>query len=177
MKSKILAILIFLLPTVIFAQNNFIIVDSSKVVWQKVFDTELSFDDIHSNIINNGIFSDVVVQDGLITFRVIRGKISVEDMGYIRGSVPIYVVSKDFTSFVTVQVKEGRYRVTAENIILTQRFATSLSEEGETSTLELYAVKCGTFRKGFLKLPSEIYNKYLTDLFAFKGKSYLGNDW
>ena len=90
----------------------------------------------------------------------------------------MYVGANDISFFCTLQAKEGRYRVTVENIILTNRVSGGLFKEGNTEQIETYAIdKKGGFKRTFLKEPTIIYNTFLTKLLAFSEKSYIGDDW
>lgn len=156
--------------------NNFGVSEDGKVFWQKVYDIAISHDDLMNIIINDGNF--VYINDGdVITFRMIRGKLDVRDYGFSRGAVPMYVVNYDVTCFVTIQLKEDRYRATVDNIKLVRNLTTSLGEEGEEESVETWAVKNGQITGGFAKLPSAIYNAYFTNLFQFQTKSYINDEW
>ena len=156
--------------------NNFGVTNNGKAYWQKVYNTDIPREDMLNNIINNGNFVDI--NDGdVITFRIYRGKLDVTDYGYTRGSVPIYVTTYDVSCFVTVQIKDGKYRVTADNIILVRNVTNGLGKEGEEEPIETWAVKRGQISNGFSKSPSEVYDAYFTNLFQFHKKTYLDDEW
>lgn len=162
----------------IYAQNNnnFSLTPEGKVYWQRVYNIDLTHDDLLDIIINDGNFVDIT--DGeVITFRVVRGKIDFGKYGFSRGRVPIYVAASDVSCFVTLQMKDGKYRVTADNIVLTENVSGGLLKEGTENTLETYAVRRGDLSNGFLKAPSELYNAYFSTIFFFQKKSYLDDEW
>ena len=161
----------------LFAQvNNFSVSEDGRAYWQKVYSGDLSHDELLSIIVNDGNFVDI--NDGdVITFRVVRGKLDVEDYGYKRGAVPMYVVNYDVSGFVTVQLKESKYRVTVDNIILVRNLTTRLGKEGEEEPIETWAVKSGELTSGFKKTPSLIYDMYFSNLFQFQKKSYINDEW
>ena len=119
--------------------NNFGVSESGKLYWQKVYDVDISREDLLNIIINDGNFVDI--NDGdVITFRVNRGKLDVTEYGYSRGSVPMYVVNYDVSCFVTIQFKEGRYRTTADNIVLVRNLTTRMGREWEEEPVETHGL-------------------------------------
>lgn len=157
--------------------SNFTIIDGDKLIWQKVYETKLSEEELLNTLINSGNFTDIVTIDGKTTFNVNRINVDYESAGYSRMDIPIYVSANDLSCFVTIQVKEGRYRVTAEKISLVSHTTGGLYVEGETTPIETHAVKRGGYTNHFNKSPKIIYDKCLTDLFVIKEKAYINEDW
>ena len=89
----------------------------------------------------------------------------------------MYVVNYDVSCFVTIQLKEGRYRTTADNIVLVRNLTTRMGKEGEEEPIETWAVKSGKISSGFAKAPSEIYDAFFSNLFLFQKKAYLDDEW
>ena len=156
--------------------NNFNVSEDGKVYWQKVYDTFLDRETLLDVIINDGNFLDINDSD-VITFRFFRKRINVEEFGYDRGAVPMYVVLYDVSGFVTIQYKEGRYRTTIDNIVMVKNITTSLGKEGEEQPLEAAAVSDGKLKKSFSKTPAKIYDAYFSKLFQFQKKSYIDDEW
>lgn len=157
--------------------NNFSVTESGKLIWQKVYDTNASYDDIYNLVQNNGSFADIKGGDGMITFSIKPTPVDFESMGYNRGTIAIYVSSYDFSGFATIQVKDGRYRVTVEKIRMIRTITTSVGRAGDETPLETWAVRGTSLASAFSKTPSTIYNQFLTDLFTMRAKSYLDNEW
>ena len=160
-----------------FAQvNNFSVSEDGKAYWQKIYDVALAHDDLMNILVNDGNFADI--NDGdVITFRLNRAEVDVTKYGYTRMSVPMYVVNYDVSCFVTIQLKEDRYRVTVDNITLIRNLTTRMGKEGEEEALETWAVKKGQLSSGFTKMPSAIYDQYFSDRFLFQTKSYIDDEW
>lgn len=100
--------------------NNFFLSDDDKVVWQKVFETECSFDELYDRVNTSGAFDNIATDGSIITCRIVRGKVDYRKYGYEWGDLPLLVTATDISCFATIQVKEGRYRITVENFILTE---------------------------------------------------------
>ena len=160
-----------------FAQvNNFSVTEEGKAYWQKVYETAISHEDLLNIIVNDGNFVDI--NDGdVITFRMNRAEIDVTKYGFTRMSVPMYVVNYDVSCFVTIQLKDDRYRVTVDNITLVRNMTTRMGKEGEEEAIETWAVKKGELSSGFTKIPSAVYDQFFSNRFRFQNKSYLDNEW
>ena len=52
-----------------------------------------------------------------------------------------------------------------------------LSKVGDETALDTWAVRNGKLTGGFFKIPSDVYNRFLTEKFTMKTKSYLDNEW
>jgi len=87
----------------------------------------------------------------------------------------IYISRSYFKSFVLIELKDGRYRITLKEMKLVQRYSVGLNEEGEISELKDYTIKNNNsdFRKTFTKSPSGILNYTFDKIFEIKKKS----DW
>lgn len=174
--KKILVSIALLLSVTAFAQVENFSVSDGKVYWQRVYPTDLSHEELLDVIVNAGTFVDI--QDGdVITFRVIRGIIDFNNLGFSRGTIPMYVSGNDVSCFVTIQIKDGKYRVTVDNIILTENITAGVFKEGTENQLETYAVRQGELTSGFQKKPSKVYNGYFSGLFLFQKKSYIDDEW
>ena len=156
--------------------NNFSVSQEGKAYWQKVYDTSLEHNGLFNVIVNNGQFVDVMDGD-VITFRVARAKLDFKSLGFSRGAIPLYASGSDVSCFVTIQIKDGRYRVTADNIVLTENTTGGLMEEGTENPIETWAVRNGEITKAFSKIPSQLYDKFFSSLFLLEGKSYINDEW
>lgn len=177
--KKILAALCILFAVNVTAQetNNFSIVEETKLIWQKVYESNLTEQEIINTLINSGEISDVTNVDGKITFNIKGLKVDYEAAGYSRMDIPLYVSANDLSCFITIQVKEGRYRVTAEKLTLVAHTTGGLYVRGEKATIETYAIKKGVFTNHFNKSPKIIYDKCLSNAFLIKKKTYINEDW
>lgn len=161
-----------------FAQvNNFSVTEDGKVYWQRIYPTDLTHEELLDVIVNDGNFVDV--NDGeVITFRLIRGKVDYKKLGFSRGSLPLYASASDVSCFVTIQIKDDRYRVTADNILTVENRTDGMFKEGDEHPIETWALnKKGEISSGFSKVPSLLYNGFFSTLFLFQKKSYIDDEW
>ena len=56
---------------------------TGKLIWQKVYDTTLSYDDIYDLIVNNGLFTDIINNNGVITCSIKQSPVDFKSMGIV----------------------------------------------------------------------------------------------
>ena len=171
MKRFIAIIISVIACTTAYSQNCNFHSENGKVYWQKIYETET---DISNLMINSGRFSDVVDFNGIISARYVPTRIDLNGRGQME--VPIYIRDSEITFFVRIQQKEGRYRVTVDQVIFIQALDTQLSRKGDQTAIEVYALKRdGSFKGMFLNTAANILDEMLSSLFT---DTYsLGDDW
>lgn len=154
----------------LFAQdtiNNFK-VEQDEIVWQKVFDTQLSFDSVISHFEEQGILESISIVNDKIIGGLKPFEADYKGAGYSRMSSPIYIVSYLFTGHVVIEFKDNRYRVTVRKIFLEKIYNDGLSESGQKETLNTFAVKKGKnsisnlFKREASKILDYTFNKLFT---------------
>lgn len=169
MKKILLPIALAFMSLNISAQvNNFKVSENGKIYWQKVFEDSRSAESVVTSIMASGSFSRLLESEGQASFHIDQRPVDVVALGYKRMSVPIYTSTYDFSGQATIQFQEGRYRVTVQDIIL--------SNSDGTQPIETWAVSRGMMTRGFSTVPSELYDRYLTGLFG-PSTSPLDEDW
>ena len=148
--------------------NNFKVTENGKIYWQKVFEDSRSAESVLTSIMAAGSFSGLLESEGQASFHIDQRPVDVVALGYKRMMVPIYTATYDFSGQATLQFQEGRYRVTVQDIILS-------NPEG-TQPIETWAVSRGMMTRGFAATPSELYDKFLSGLFG-PSTSPLDEDW
>lgn len=150
------------------AQDNFK-AESNNIIWQQVYDSNLSEDEIKAQLRSNAILSEVA---GNLTGTSMPEKISCAE------TTPIYM--RDALQYFTqIEVKEGRYRVTLSNFQFTPSVVVSFYNV-ETSNapvaIEDYMLNnSGEMRTGRMHTNSrDCLNRYFQDFFSF---SKVNNDW
>ena len=116
MKRIYLLFLLALVPALSWAQNNFFIEDNS-LVWRKVYNNSTDVETIAYQLLHDGHFKEIESSDNLVTAELRNLEIDYSGAGVKRMSLPIYIPNNTFYGFVTIQIKEGRYRVTIERMV------------------------------------------------------------
>ncbi len=179
--KRFLTLMAILICGTAFAQKDprsFSVTDDNTVIWQKIFDTDKGIEELYEDVINSGKLMDVVLLNDKITAKLVKNSVNFKALGYNRGQVPMYIGTGDFSAFITIQVKDNRYRVTIQDIIVTINKNIGLGERGEDTHLEEYVLnKRGQFNSSFLYDAVRILEDYFTSLCVFESKSYINNEW
>lgn len=106
-------------PVEAIASHNFIVVNGSDVAWQKVFCSGIgNIQDLQDQFFRKGFHNCRILDDfTLVCDYTWRGPIPVQKYGYKRARMPVFLLNIDkLIARIVVQVKNGRYRVTFDNI-------------------------------------------------------------
>ncbi|MDG4946231.1 hypothetical protein NMK71_07385 [Weeksellaceae bacterium KMM 9713] len=143
-----------------YAQTDNFNIENGQVVWQKVFNTDQSKEELINKIQRTGIFQNLSDNGDILTAEIQQLSLDFIGFGETEFSTPIYIARNYVNAFTLIELREERYRVTIKNIMLTQKYEDALSKEGEVTALEVYALRKRNteFKPGFLKLPSKIIN-------------------
>ena len=156
------------------AQTYNFFAEDHKIYWQKIYETDMDID-ICSLLINTGKFENIRDVDGVISAKMLPCEVELN--GRSRGMVPMYLLSSNLTSFIRIQKKEGRYRVTVDHFVFIRNVDTSLGSVGETTSLETYALKRdGTFKPGFFNSESAVILDEMLSI-LFSEQDNLDKDW
>ncbi len=175
---KLTAILL-LIGTTAWAQekvNNFI-VNESSLQWQKVFTTDLTFQELSEELKNNGLFDRMELSKNTITGDSKILFANYQAAGFTNLETAAYVSDSYFKAFVVVEFKEGKYRVTLKDILLTPKTYDS-TKKVELNNLDYYALKTwkNVFTEAFKKAPSLILDYTFTKKAEVRKKSDQG-EW
>lgn len=144
--------------------------ENNKIIWQKVFETELDFNQLTNQIKESGILEKIETGENKLMGQTKPIDADFKGAGYREMSTPMYIARSFFDGFALIEFKDGKYRVTLKNIMLTQEYDDGLSEEGEKSTIESFGIKRGKneMKVAFKKSPSIILDYTFTNSFTFK---------
>lgn len=144
-----------------------------NLVWQKVYETELSNNEILKSFKTSGIITEIDTLENSITGTIKNLSLDYKGFGKSEMSTSMYITRSYFQCFVLIELKEKRYRITLKEMKLVQKYSDALSEEGEISELEDYAIKNSKkdFKKSFKKSPSGILNYTFDKVFLMKNKN------
>lgn len=155
--------------------NNNFLIDNSVVVWQKVIETDLSFDDFVNKMKEMGVLYNIETMDGKLIGDINLVEADYKGAGYGYMTTPIYISRNFIGAHALIEFREGRYRVVLRNIMLTQQIDDPLSKMGELTPIEFYALTNGEFNRAFIQ-SSEILDFTFSNIFTIK-ESKLSDDW
>ena len=170
MKSIILFLCsTFLISFTLSETDNFEI-ENGQVLWQKVHETDLTKEQLIGQIKSSGQFENVSENEESLTAEINQLSMDFKGYGISEMSTPMYVSRSYVKAFALIEFKEKRYRVTLKNIKLVQKYEDALSKEGETTDIELYALKKRNteFKSNFLNKPSKIMDFTFKKITNFK---------
>lgn len=159
------------------APYNFALNDGD-VIWQKVYTSDMTTAQLADFFIASGRFEDLTYNDDNITCRLKPVEADWKKLGYTSLTVPEMAASSDIVCFATIQVKDGRYRVSAEDLYFIANRASGFFKAGEKTAVSTMLLKKGAFRtssSGAMHL-AEILDAHLTESFSTNQKAFLQDD-
>lgn len=187
MKTLILIAIITLLSTQSFAQAPEQVKDSSNfkieqntLVWQKIYTTTQNTSTIIKNIKTNGILKDIEIIDSTTVKARIEGlNADYAGAGFSRGTTPMMLLGETISAPVIINIKQGRYRVTIKNILLTTSITTPLSKVGESEPIETYVLKKKNtqFKPAFFTTVAPILTHTFNKIFTPTTPSTEDDNW
>ena len=153
--------------------------DGSSVVWQNVYQTQLDSAGVVDGLLASGHFDGVILSKDGFTCRVVPHEVDYRGAGMKRGLTSMYLLGGELEARAVVQIREGRYRVTVDEMVFTTTLETPLSKRGERTKLELYVLTGGgAFRSNFWNKGSAPVLDYdLLSLFEVKAAEAQDDDW
>lgn len=149
-------------------------IDEGKVSWQFVFPAELTegavtMDDIYKAIIYSDDYRDIVkVSEDILVAELKPVMLNVEDYGFKRMRSPLFLLHyKTGPITIRVETREGRYRVTAANIRLTNR-TSNLVAIGAVEDIEDYVLTDGAPNEFLVDFVAPMLGDYFVSSFLFK---------
>jgi len=155
------------------AQGPNFSLSNSKITWKKVYETTKTKTEIIKHYEASGIFSKFEVIEDTIFAILTPHKTDPDKTG--TAGVPTYINKTDFKGKVIIQLKDGKYRVIFNEIILIGRG--DFLKKKEEKPFEEYTVRRdkSQYTPGFLKKPSRIYDATFNEIFLIKTKKK--DDW
>lgn len=95
---------------------NHLRIEAGSVIWQKVYDGRLDQTALFRNLSGAGYFLDIIETEGYVTCHIRPTRLVYDPLGFRKGILPLYIANGEMTAFVSIQIKEDRYRITVERI-------------------------------------------------------------
>lgn len=173
--KKLLIIPLLFLSLITFAQGNFLVEDG-KVIWRKVYESETDVYKLTQALKSTGNFKEVEGSTDQITGSFENVDADLKAAGYSRATAPIYISTSFFSGSYVVDMKDGKYRVSIKNIMLTSKNDDPFSKMGQKETLTSYVVnKSNQFKPHFINTGSKILDKTFLNMFELNGK--VADEW
>ncbi len=162
MKQKgILTAIVFNLMVLIMhgqTLNNNFKNENGTLIWQKIIERDSS-KNIIDLFVSLGIFEKFIIKEDQIMGDLKPFDADFKGAGFSEIATPMYVARSWIKGFLTIEIKENKYRVRIKDIILIQKYDDSLSKQGEETSLSTFAIKgVSDFKSAFLKTPSVVLN-------------------
>ena len=178
----IVGILMVLCAGTIYAQksvNNFSVNDR-EVVWQKVFDTDCTFDEVKTILMESGKLEIKHVGENKILADLKPVRALYRELGYGRLTTTIYLIEGYFRAFAVIEYKENRYRVTLKKISVNTYTETVNDGEVITDSWNLLSTYClknrkESYKSGFKNEDSKILDHTFNK--SFKIKKSTEDNW
>ncbi|MBN2520414.1 MAG: hypothetical protein JXB17_07920 [Bacteroidales bacterium] len=162
MKTSFCLVLVLIASTILSQNlsNNFILNDDKTIKWQYIHESDIGFDEILEAIKGKGYFENINEGDGYIICDFKPYEIPYEKYGYTTMNAPIYISRNVVSASLKFELKEGRYRVTIKNILLTQNVDDNFSQMGEQHSFEWWVLnKKSEIKNNFFDPGSNIMNQ------------------
>ena len=180
MKKIALFAILLAIPAILLAQDESrFSTDGASVMWQNVYQTQLDSAAVVDGLIASGHFDGIILTRDGFTCRIIPHEVDYRGAGMKRGLTSMYLLDGELEGRAVVQIREGRYRVTVDEMVFTGKISSPLSKPGERTKLELYALNgSGRFRSNFWnKGSSPVLDYDLFSMFDVKEKEVQDEDW
>lgn len=158
-------------------RHNFVVISDRDVVWQKVYDSDVkTIHDLEGLFFWHGFTDCQTLNDSTLVCRyACHGGIPYKRYGYSRMKLPLSVLSvRDLEARVVAQLKDGKYRITFDNIY------TCNGEAGIKDGYTYFFIEKITgelYDKRQLSTAMEVLDKLFTEAVDFSRQSYLSTDF
>lgn len=171
---KIISLLFILFPILIFGQSNFLI-EENQLIWQKVYEVKSSPEEFKSQLLKNLEFGDIDVTTDQIIATINNLKIDYKGYGASEMFTSMYIPRNNYNALALIEFKENRYRITIKDIMAIADYSDGLTQQGEKTQLERFAMNRKGLRKRFIEKDAPIFNYTFENLFKLNQKN--NDDW
>lgn len=111
--KRILILLLALMPIMAAAQGLQIDKEYKIVTWSKVYDTEMTQDEILQHILAYKYLDNVVMHGNMIAGDIPPVHLNYKAAGYSHMKVALYLSNDKFSGRIIIRFKDGRYKAEA----------------------------------------------------------------
>ena len=150
---------------------------NNNLIWQKIVETDMSFDELINEVKGKGIIENPHVEEGVIqgltilfptSYRVISGTMTTSF--YLQG---------DISGHIKVEYRENRYRITfTDSYAHFETLNLAGRMELTKSPINDYAIRNnGSFKNRFKRVDYKVLENAFNKAFDFKPTNYESDDW
>lgn len=158
-------------------RHNFVVISDRDVVWQKVYDSDVkTIHDLEGLFFGHGFTNCQTLNDSTLVCRYnCHGGLPYKRYGYSRMKLPLSVLSvRDLEARVVVQMKNGKYRITFDNIYTCNGSAGI--KNGYTDFF-IENISGELYDKRQLSIAMEVLDKLFTEAVDFSRQGYLSTNF
>jgi|GEM_PF-1628806 len=158
-------------------RHNFVVISDRDVVWQKVYNSDVkTIHDLEGLFFGHGFTDCQTLNDSTLVCRYnCHGGIPYKRYGYSRMKLPLSVLSvRDLEARVVAQLKNGKYRITFDNIYTCNGSAGI--KNGYTDFF-IENISGELYDKRQLSIAMEVLDKLFTEAVDFSRQGYLSTDF
>ena len=176
MKKILITFVLSVISFAAFAQDAdtyYFAADDGKIFWRCIYDTEMNQPEILSRMETSTEVADIVSRDGKITCRILPHHINYKGAGVPQAAAVGLLVLSEMSASATIDIKEGRYRVTVDNFVFETTQTTTAIHAGDRHPIEFYYLgRKGDIKGNFFTSKVALCIDYeLNELFSLKDKS------
>lgn len=182
---KKIFLLFVLISGFTFAQIENFVFDGSQVSWQKVYETDKSFEELIESLKNRNSLIIKEKNENSIEGEISNLIMDYRKAGFSRMGTP-FVLNDDnkYSGYFKIEFKDGKYRASARNITSKGASLTlysgglGMGSNMDTSLEKMALNNRGEVRKAFPKLAGKIIDTTFINLFDFtKTEDIKKDEW
>ncbi|MDD7886380.1 hypothetical protein [Flavivirga sp. 57AJ16] len=133
-------------------------INNGQVIWQKVYDTDLTKEQVEETLKTSGYFENIiVVNEKKLTAKINQLSPDYKTYGSTYLSTPSMVSHNYIKAFAVIEFKERQYRVTIKSIKLVEKQSDTLGKRAVEDIEYMVLNKNNKrFKRDFFKKPSKI---------------------
>lgn len=130
------------------------------LIWQNIYETSLDRESIITFLETNGYIGDIIERpDGSISCKLLPRKLNCNVSGFSNMDVSVVMAVGLISGHAIIEFKEGRYRVTTDNMVLSGIFSAYYM-------LDQFALRRnGKFKDSFFNMDAIIFDYNLFQFF------------
>lgn len=156
------------------AQDNFKI-DNNTIVWEKVFETTLTENEIFDYFESKMIFNEYKLINNQLTGIMKPFKIDFKAAGFSAMQAPFYMQVYDYAPKFSIATKQGKYRIVLTDIKLINNGSNPAFSTTDSHLDDFSLNKKGEWRKMVLKSIFAVDQTFI-EIFTIKNTT-TNNDW